>query len=688
MEIREFAEKILMSRNLDEKFFQPSEFTDTDPYGFSVVPELPGRPDFLIPEDKQARQSVPSIDRLNSDEDRGKLIHFLANHELLAVELMALVLLKFPDAPEQFRRGVLHTLKEEQEHTKIYMKRMKELGVEFGSQPVNAFFWKVISQMESPLDYVSLLSLTFEQANLDYSQYYAYVFNEAGDTSTGQILYDIFEDEVRHVKYGLNWFRKWKSPELSDWQAYRNQLRFPMSPARAKGLGTLNSLGRERAGLDLNFIQNLDVFSQSKGRPPTVYIFNPLSEFHQLRKTQVTPKAIHQNFIKDCALLPIPLVSNDDVMLVPEKPSLAFMQKLKNIGFSLPEFVQFDVYKKPIEKLLGDRLIGKLVPWSAGPELRSIKNSIPQLDEIKLTSPCLFSKVFSNILSLKLNKVFPEFQDFLTPNKHQGKVVSHIEEVPQVVQFYLDQGFENICYKAPLGAFGQQIFKCYNEPDSITIKRCANIISESGSIIIEPWLNKVLDFSALYDYKNGQLKHRYFTRIENDINGQYKGSIAGKFLHGVPKDILRFFYAAGHSNKSLLNFYKLDLREPIEKHLQSMLFEGPLGIDAFIYEHNSNYYLRPIVELNPRFTMGRIAGELAEHCLSGRVLRMSMLTLKEVRELGYENLNSYAQDKEKTFPLKTRKHPSLQWDEGCFFMTDPSKADNLLVQITIERLKA
>ena len=55
----------------------------------------------------------------------GRLLHFFANHELLATELMALVLLKFPDAPAAFRKGVLETLKDEQEHTRLYIERMK-----------------------------------------------------------------------------------------------------------------------------------------------------------------------------------------------------------------------------------------------------------------------------------------------------------------------------------------------------------------------------------------------------------------------------------------------------------------------------------------------------------------------------------------------------------------------------------
>ena len=119
--------------------------------------------------DGSSLSTPPRDSELGNERERGRLLHFLANHELLATELMALVLLKFPDAPEAFRRGVLATLQEEQSHTRMYLKRMKDCGVEFGSFPLSGHFWRVVEPMDCPMDFVSRLSLTFEQANLDYS---------------------------------------------------------------------------------------------------------------------------------------------------------------------------------------------------------------------------------------------------------------------------------------------------------------------------------------------------------------------------------------------------------------------------------------------------------------------------------------------------------------------------------------
>ena len=122
------------------------------------------------------------------EESRGVLLHFFANHELLAAELMALALLKFPDAPRAFREGLANTLREEQLHTRWYVNRMNQCGVTFGQYPLNRFFWDAVSTMDCPLDYVSRLSLTFEQANLDYARYFAGVLDEAGDKTSASIL--------------------------------------------------------------------------------------------------------------------------------------------------------------------------------------------------------------------------------------------------------------------------------------------------------------------------------------------------------------------------------------------------------------------------------------------------------------------------------------------------------------------
>src|SRR6266700_6192073 len=185
MELREFAERVLFATTLEEKLLRPTDITDERPGLALVTPAAPGRPKELqFKVTGEARDSFPGTKNLEQESERGRLLHFFANHELLATELMALVLLKFPDAPAAFRKGVFQTLKDEQRHTSLYLQRMKECGIHFGELPVSGYFWRAVSPMETPIDYVAGLSLTFEQANLDFARHFARGFAAAGDVET------------------------------------------------------------------------------------------------------------------------------------------------------------------------------------------------------------------------------------------------------------------------------------------------------------------------------------------------------------------------------------------------------------------------------------------------------------------------------------------------------------------------
>ena len=68
---------------------------------------MPGRPQELQFKGSVSRGHFPGAHRVEDERDRGRLLHFFANHELLATELMALVLLRFPAAPAAGARMIV-----------------------------------------------------------------------------------------------------------------------------------------------------------------------------------------------------------------------------------------------------------------------------------------------------------------------------------------------------------------------------------------------------------------------------------------------------------------------------------------------------------------------------------------------------------------------------------------------------
>ena len=378
MNLTEFAEQIVFGTSLDEKLASPGRLSFTPATNRATQQALksagalatPARPSGLEMHDGPGLSQPPSDTELGDEKARGRLLHFLANHELLATELMALVLLKFPDAPLAFRRGVLVTLQEEQEHTRLYLQRMQDCGIEFGSYPLSGHFWRVVEPMKGPIDFVSRLSLTFEQANLDYSLHYAKLFSQLGDSETAAILERVYQDEIGHVQHGLHWFRQWKDPNQSDWTAYESQLEFPMSPQRARGPKCeFNREGRRAAGLDTQFIEAVEVYRQSRGRPPVVRWFDAAAELDLATRTGTKSNESNSNSRKlteqlqrDLECLMVWLSKEDDVVLTRELPSQTFRKHLLELGTELPEFVKWsDREKLAVRKLEG------LQPWAWTP---------------------------------------------------------------------------------------------------------------------------------------------------------------------------------------------------------------------------------------------------------------------------------------------------------------------------------
>lgn len=256
MDLRAFALTVLQTEDLDAKLAPPpAELTDDDP-GPVLRATGPGRPPRLriAP---GGTVDAPSVEGLHDPAQRPRILHALANHELQAAELFAWALLAFPDAPKEFRRGLLKILQDEQRHTRMYIARLEESGARFGDFPVSGYFWKKVETITSPLRFICAMSLTFENANLDYTVDSAEAARRAGDAKTAAVIDRVHLDEIEHVRFGWTWLQVFKAEDESAWDAFRSNLTWPLRPLRARGTNFYRE-GREAAGLDPDFIRNLE----------------------------------------------------------------------------------------------------------------------------------------------------------------------------------------------------------------------------------------------------------------------------------------------------------------------------------------------------------------------------------------------------------------------------------------------
>ena len=622
--IDDLAGRVLFSDDLEEKLSAPDRLATTissrPPESIRFDKLVPARPSSLrLTGDSRPRPELPKGPALLDATNRGILLHFFANHELLAAELMALALLKFPDAPAEFRSGLADTLREEQRHTRWYLARMEECGVSFGEYPVNRFFWDAVSTMECPIDYVSRLSLTFEQANLDYSLHFANMLEAAGDRKSAAILRAIYEDEIDHVGYGLHWFRKWKGDSESDWSALSRRLHFPLSPSRAKGQpAAFNAEGRRRAGFDEEYIERLSLFERSRGRTPNVFYFNPDAE----NRIAAFPGPYHPtkrvgSVIGDLEILPAFLARKDDVLLMRRAPTATHLQSLKEAGFVLPEIVPLDKEGDlDGDSLLVSRKIHEFRPWAKAPDLGDrfapiLSRSTGSTDsgEWSRTDRDLFSKI------VQANALRRWFGD--------GYVCQTGAEMASAAKALSDSGHrEGMLKRAFSTAGGGNRRVLLGELLEKANQKLSDQILAEGGILLEPLHQRVFDFSV--QGWAGPEGVKFLGPVEQVIaeSGGYRGSIsANKFCQGIEPDLARF------TMNEVLPVYENDGELASELHAwtRSAQYTGPFGIDSYIYlDQSGNLHHRAVCEINTRFTMGRVTLELRRHVEPGFLVRFAI----------------------------------------------------------------
>jgi hypothetical protein len=584
---------------------------------------------------------------------------------------MALTLLRFPDAPKSFRMGIARTMREEQEHLGMYLKRMGELGVRFGDLPVNSFFWRTMKDIGSPAEYAAAMSLTFEQANLDFALHYEKLFRDFGDTETADIMRRIHDDEIRHVEHGVIWMRRFE-PEKSLWSTYREYLRHPLTPNRAKG-PVFDEGGRTRAGVDAEFIKNLRVFSSSKGRPADLWFFNPGCE----RKiADADPNPFLQggaSFIEhDLASLLMFLAAPDDMVMVSRAPSIDFLSRLASAGFPVPEFIEAGSSpdSKTIDAKLTGRKLGSLRPWgetsAAMTWWHPLQNYFTRMPD---PWPTGHDRFFGKDFAAKLLAEAGE--------KNPPRLCHDMNEFREAVTDAASRGFTHIAMKPVLGASGLGLKRV---PVST-----AHDSRPSFPVMVEPWLDKICDLSVLFEVESsGRVRVLEITRPLVDRAGKYSGHALGRPF-ALPdangETLTPEFFARIYPG------WLDELRETamaVGAKMHAAGFSGAAGIDALIYRHpaSGNLALRHVVEINPRFSMGRVATAMEKHLTRGQPAIWMHVHRNILRKSGCESFAEFDSAMTKRFPLVTSTSAGTTHIKSGFLPTsDPENATGILTAL-------
>lgn len=264
MEVVDFAKEIIHGERIEDKLLGLD--AERLPLSFEKAAPLekvqkPNRTQKIALSEKQVR--FPR-GHFHIPEKKAIALNSFANHELLAIEIMAKMLVEFPHHTEEeklFKKGIISALKDEQKHLQLYVSRLNEIGYELGDFPLNDYFWRQSMSINSRAEYLSVMSITFEGANLDFAALYRDLFLEVDDKKSADILETVLKDEISHVAFGMHWLGKWRE-EKSIWQYYLDNLPFPLTPARARGK-TFNKVDRLKAKMDEGFLSELLGFDDS-----------------------------------------------------------------------------------------------------------------------------------------------------------------------------------------------------------------------------------------------------------------------------------------------------------------------------------------------------------------------------------------------------------------------------------------
>lgn len=629
MEIRQLALRVLHGRTLADKLEGAPPLTDRAPGPPIAPPAAPGRPRELPLRDPRPRVPFPRESQLDRPEARGVVLHFFANHELLALELIALALLRFPDADPGYRRGLAAILQEEQAHLRLYVERMAEAGVAFGDVPVNAFFWDCLAAAPSVSAFTAGLSLTFEQANLDFAAHYAEAFRAAGDEATARVLDRVLADEIGHVAHGLRWFRRWHLPGRF-WEEWVGALPAPLTPARAKGIG-FRRAPRRAAGFDDATLDRLEVWSASRGRRPVLHRFDPEVES---QVAGLPPTSAGETVAADLDLLPIVFAGRDDAVWVRRAPRVEHLRTLRAAGFELPELITAP----------DARRWGGFAPWGLSPAVCAVLEP--------LGGPSWrpeWRRLYSKVFAVGLRRALPE-DPRLAPPEDLGEVCGSVEEVRRAIEALGGRPF--VC-KAPFSTAGRDRRRRF---DPTWVERT---VAAQGAVVVEPWLDRVLDLS--FRVENGEASR--WTRFFTSATGQYLGTWLGPVASGLDPGLRRFLYGGGRDPRWIDGVLGAVARA-LAPELAG--FPSGVGVDAMVYRRPDGLRLLPLLELNPRVTMGRVALALRPRLAPGVPARFDLLPPARVR----------------VRPVATERGLLV---DGVLPLTDPTTARRWVAVLTVGR---
>ena len=175
-----------------------------------------------------------------------------------------------------------------------------------------------------------------------------------------------------------------------------------------------------------------------------------------------------------------------------------------------------------------------------------------------------------------------------------------------------------------------------------------------------------------------------YTGLLNDRKGQFLANWAeADYSRCLPAKMAALFSAPADISGHLQRLYG-EIFSLLEAELQRVGFAGPVSIDAFVYRTpQGDCRLKPVVEINPRYTMGRLTVELMKHTCPGSCGLFRLVTRVQARAEGFADLSSYAGSLSERLPLRLEGEPVPKILQGALCLNDPGQAQVCLATFEV-----
>ncbi|MFN3201342.1 MAG: hypothetical protein ACE366_23275 [Bradymonadia bacterium] len=395
-----------------------------------------------------------------------------------------------------------------------------------------------------------------------------------------------------------------------------------------------------------------------------IYWFNPAVEAHIgfFPEIYQPPQGVVQ-LTRDLQTIPMLLASADDIVLLSEPPPKPHLERLRQLGVSVPNWRcvrspknargSLAYWSNPM-RLQGERL-GALKPWGWGPDaLYALSGVIRPAHggDISLPPPwtdehqhlpwhpglrTLSSKAQSAQWAHEIAASGPRAPWIDDTPDVLGRPFTEAHDAEAALADVLER-WPRAVVKGAFGSSGRDMIRVdareLREHAEVRGRWLDRVLRRHGAVVVEPWLSKVIDVGVQIEIQgDGSVRVIGLGRFLTDIRGQYQGALLGDPTSGLPYEVATWWHA--HDVPSaLIHHARL-----VGEKLSAAGHRGPAGIDGLVHRGAlGRLRLRPLVEINARFTMGRVALALEKHLEPGVDGVWLHLNDRSVQKRGFDGL--------------------------------------------------